>query len=200
MKELKSVKKIQDILEDTKKVQSDTLEVIRERKEETQNQIREAQEMMNQAKSHQDNNKYMECREQLEKLNKILQILEAWKAETGKGEAISTEEYKSLVSEVEAEIQAEAEAYKKDFLKMAEEGYKKGNELLDLINQANQALNTLQHELYQDKDRTRTRNGTILYIIGENKEVNPDIWRVAEYGRLMAMSYHYQEYTGKRKQ
>ena len=121
------------------------------------------------------------------------------KAEAQKTEPISTEEYNRLISEVQNEITARAEEYKRDFLKMAEEGYRKGNELLDLINQANKALYILQHELYQDKDRTRSRNGSILYIIGEDKEVNPDIWRIAEYGRIMAMSYQYKEYTGQQK-
>lgn len=187
MEELKSVTEIRKYKETLEANTKQLSEEIRKRTNETTAQIRKAEETKN------------KTGEELEKLNRTLESLEAWKTEAQKTEPISTEEYNRLISEVQKEITARAEDYKKRFLELAEEGYKKGNELLELINQANKALYTLQHDLYQDKDRTRSRNGSILYIIGEDKEVNPDIWRIAEYGRIMAMSYQYKEYTGQQK-
>ena len=107
---------------------------------------------------------------------------------------ISAVDYEKTVENIFTEIASLDKQTKEKLCKLSEEMYSSALELQTAINQANDVLHSLQHDIYRDADRQRSANGT-LYA---NDEKQVKKWGTVSWGKACFEHFQYQEYTGKK--
>lgn len=108
---------------------------------------------------------------------------------------ISKEEYLQLVNGIYSEVAAVNEEIRGKAASLAEEMQKAGEKLRDIQTEANRTLYRLQHDVFRDADRTRTKSGEVMALRAEEKAV--DYWDTINWTFAPVRNELYEEITGK---
>lgn len=85
---------------------------------------------------------------------------------------IEKAEYEAKVKVIYEEMDEVDAGIREKLAKLAEEMSGLADELAEAQSKANEALHRLQHDVYKDADRTRNKEGEIIPIQAETKNVN----------------------------
>ena len=185
-------KKIEKILADKTTETADLLEQITAQEKAASS----AAEAMEKATAQGDVNAYMAAKEEYTAANEIKEMHETRLNHLNAKSLINRQEYEKVVADIYSEWEIENEKTKEKIIAYAEEMYAAAGELRGATKHANEILQRLQHEIYRDMDRTKTRNGKIIYLSGQNKMI-PD-FDVCNWGELAAKNYMYEKCTGEK--
>lgn len=142
---------------------------------------------------------YERTKDDLSKVHFQIERLKEWRDNLTENKLITKGEYESLIQEATDEVSAQAEALKLEMINLAEEYYKKGSELKDLITSTNEAFYHLQSDIYRRADQPRTAGGFIIDTI--NRRILPSgLWTVANWATLLGENFAYAELTGHKIQ
>lgn len=124
------------------------------------------------------------------------ELHEAWSKNMEEQPGITEAEYKSIVSAIYAELDALEHETLQKAVKLADEMAAAGDALRKAQEHANEVLQKLQHDVYKDADRMRSKGGEIIYTTSENKAV--DKWETINFTQAAKNHFIYGAYM-KRK-
>lgn len=196
MQKLKAVERIRKRSEQLKAERAEQITAIDRDIEQAEQEAQQIRAQQEDAKARRDQVTFLDTAEDLQRLTAKAETCRAWKESLQNTPLIDTEEYRALSAEAEEEIKERCSEIREKLIKEAESLYRIGSELLEAIQETDTALQELQTGLYLDQDRNRYGSAGIL-LPADEKRSPAECWRVAEWARLMALSYQYKEYTGK---
>ena len=186
----KTVNRIDSILSDRAKALSDIDEQIRN----AGAAVASAAEEMEIAISSGDLAAYQRAKANMTNALDAKEMHEARKEALLHKPLISRTEYEKTVSDIKTAVAEVEEKTKKELCFLSEQMATAADALEEMARSANDVLYRLQHEAYQDADRTRNPKTNAILIIGhEQKTVNP--FATINWGRMAAKSAQYAEYT-----
>jgi len=106
---------------------------------------------------------------------------------------ISQEEYKNQAAAIMDECQKACDDLKQKLVKLSEDMYEAGEEVLQAISKANKVLAEWQEKIYRGADRARDKNGN--YYMSDALSFG-GAGSVIYWSRLGVQSPHYQNATG----
>ena len=95
------------------------------------------------------------------------------------------EECKGLSELITAELREHTADITPALIRQATDLYKTGEDLLYTILEAEKVIQALKKECNTDHEKESV------------KEIPPDVWRVAEWARIMALQYQYKYFSGQ---
>ena len=111
---------------------------------------------------------------------------------------ISEAEYKKTIADICAEVAAIDDTAKQKLTALSDQMNSVALDLQAMLRNANSVLSRLQHEIYQDADRTRNpKTDEVIPIESENVCVNQAFFNTVKWGRAGVSSAAYRLYTGR---
>lgn len=111
---------------------------------------------------------------------------------------ISKEDYINAVNDIIKAFEEEKAKALDEIILISERMYIIGDHLGELMQFTNSALHLYQNDLYNNKDRLKTKNGT-CYHSGDEKTVTPSTLDLIDFAHTPASSYLYEKITGETK-
>lgn len=105
--------------------------------------------------------------------------------EAVKGSGMNPEECTALSELISDELQEHTARMIPALIRQATDLYKSGTDLYSTILEAEQALQAMKDKCITDLEKDSV------------KEIPPDVWRVAEWARIMALQYQYKYFSGQ---
>ena len=183
-------KKIEKILADKTTETADLLERIAEQEKAAST----AASAMENATAQGDVKAYMAAKEEYTAANNIKEMYETRLNSLNAKSLMKRQDYEKIVADIYSEWEIEKEKTKEVLITYAESMYKEAAALREATKHANETLKRLQHEIYRDMDRTKNRNGRIIYLSGQDKIITD--FDICNWGELAAKNYMYEKYTG----
>lgn len=158
--------------------------------------IKKAEAEMKEAVTGNNLEAYQKAKKALQTAKDSQELHLAWAKSMKEQPGITPDEYNNLVSAIYAELDGlEAETLQKA-VKLADEMAAAGDALRKAQNHANEILHKLQHDVYRDADRMRSKGGEIIYTTSENKAV--DKWETINFTQAAKNHFIYDAYMNRK--
>lgn len=194
MTELKELAKVESMINQVLADRETQLAVIQEEGVKLEQSFQLAKNEMQTAIESINVEAYKKAKEDYEKKLIEKELYERRLTDLNTKPLISKEEYENAVIKIITEMESVDEHARGEICRLSEEMNDVAIDLENKQDRANKALYNLQEVIYRGADRSRDRNGNIMYLTVESKRINkaPTI----DWGKKGVNCGHYKRYTG----